>query len=437
MYDQPDPYALANYQSQMAAWQAQQGNNQNNVFMQLLQNANQQQNNAFNANQSRYNDSFQELVGNRNAQLSNLAGFGQSMLDTDKNNFNSANARLAQRGLSAGTQALTNVGVYNDNLHQTKDLLTQRLNDTLQNTMQPITNLQASRNDNYPNLSNVYGQLGQYGAGGGNIGSGGFGGFGGVGGLSAGAMPGAAGPGQTVQNTPGVQPPPAPVGSGFGQLGSFSGPRFQSGPPTLQRFGPTNPGPQKDTQTSVDNQNNPYNPWNQTQGMLNQGYQTLGNNNYVRPGSGIGGNGLLASQYVSGPPPYGTSVQQGRAQFLPTAPAPDPLLRQLAIGRLAQGPYGYGAGLPGSQQPYQNSYQPQQGQPSLGYNQGFNAYTNALGPTRNDYQVPTSYQQQSPFGEMQYGGGKSPYVMDGVLGGQNPNAGMPMSYLSALTRPQY
>lgn len=359
---------------------------------------------------NRYLDILQGLGVTRDRVMNDVNQFGtgrqnQINSDFDSNLKSSLGDSVAGGFYSPGARA----SIRNQNSTQRQLALGNAQDQTLQNKANYDTSLSNNifgfmeRRQDIPPNYNYLNQLGQ------QLGQ--NGGFGGAIGLNA-APTSPMGSGQVG----------APVGSRPSIMPQYTGrmamPTLQAAPAQKSNASPQMLTPSQ--QQSFD--------------LLSQGYQSMGNNNYVRPGSGIGGNGLLPSQYLSGPPLPGTRMLTGQPIYSQGFQAQ----QTNYLGGLQGGGY--------QQPPYQGQYGVGQQQggaqrfPSPGQQlapNAFNQNMNFFAPGRNAYMAPAAYQQQSPFGEMQYDGGKSPYVMDGILGGQNPNAGFPMNYLAAMTRPQY
>ena len=283
-----DPYALANYQAQMQAYQARQGqralgqqqrystqaNNQNlQQLMQFLNLQNQGYDEARQANESRYLDILSGRVANRDTILGDVNAYGESgradinraykdrLYDSGVNYKNNM-TDLANRGLNGTTERMKFGGQYDKSKTDALDsqqrsllalndsLLSQRIgaNERLSGG---VFDFMERRTDDYPDQSaqqglwNLLGQGGGLGGGfgggvGNNIGlSGGLGGgFGGkVSALSSfGGGYGGGGGGQQG-HIPQLRPPtpgPAPYVAPGTQLNQMTGEAAR--PPTFEQM---------------------------------------------------------------------------------------------------------------------------------------------------------------------------------------------------------
>lgn len=315
MSQMPSP-DLINYYYNLQNWQNQQGQQaatQNNqLFVRMLQDAQRQQAEAKQANESRYQDILSDRVNTAGRVMGDVDAYGKSLYDdaarASKERTGASTASLSDLGYMGSPSMRNALKTTNSradltDLNRVRDNLLQARSGADERTSNDIDNFMERRTDAYPNTSGLNSLASQYGQ------------MGVVGGGNAQALLGG-----------GV------LGGGFGAGGS--GFQVTTSAPTMPRP-PAPPAAPK----PLDNPNNPYNPWNQTLGMIQQGYQPMGNNNYMRPGSGSGGNGMVPNQVVSGPPPFGTNVQQGQAQFGIPANAlntqgGDPYLRAM-LGQLA------------------------------------------------------------------------------------------------------
>lgn len=370
-----------NYQARLAAYQAQQQQQQSggitNLLAQLFADNSTKDRQAHQDNLDRYYDTLKLLGIDRNANLADVAGVGASRVEDTNRAFNQLAGKqtvdAANRGLS-GTSftqaqqrdterqrqaALTNV---NDSLLQ------NRIN-TRQSSVAPIAGVMERRTDGYPNTDGLDQLLQQYMQAGG-------GGTGPLGNLSQ-LLPGLIGGGTGSTGAPNAPPrqpsyvslssagpastqvttgnPPAaasaPAPTAFGQSVIGYNP-----PPLLQASGPTS---YQDVARWADNPNNPNAPGNQQRDMAQQGYTYSGNNTYARAGSGqYGGShsfdGKLPDQYVVGPPPAGTNIQQGQASYLQSPNqgyGADPFISGLLSRLIGNYGGGYGTGYNPNSQP--------------------------------------------------------------------------------------
>jgi hypothetical protein len=376
-----DPYADAVYQSQLANWQQQQQTGPNSavsLILNLLKDAQNKEGQARTDSLNRYYDTLNLLGLDRNASLADVANVGASRVADVNKAFN----KLAgSQKVAAANQGLTGTSF---NQARQRDTETQRqaaltnVNDSLlQNrintrasTAAPIAGVMERRTDGYPDL----GGLNQLMLGAGQAGVGAIGG-----GASAG-NPGYNLPGLftsldnnhpsgqlsgTTGGTPVATMPPAatagavtsPVSTngGYGAIGL---PQASSSAPTPSR--PAIAGPQPGTDAWYKANASVFRPGaapSQEAQMVGQGYTPVGGGSYVRPGTGplsgqidpSGSQSTLHSQYVTSPPPAGTRVVQGTAQY--AAPpgggyGSDPFIQGL-LGRMIQnygGGYGTGYG---------------------------------------------------------------------------------------------